>query len=136
MTQARRRLLRAAAMLAGLAAAWPLRAADCGLPGARATPGGVLLLPLGSAAERPAAWQGEVPVLVVGNSHDPATSYASAQAVARLLPNSRLLSSTNWGHTAYGVSACATAHVDAYLVDGTLPPAGTLCSDGYEPLRP
>jgi len=76
------------------------------------------------------------PVLVVGNSHDPATSYASAQAVARLLPNSRLLSSTNWGHTAYGVSACATAHVDAYLVDGTLPPAGTLCSDGYEPLRP
>jgi len=26
----------------------------------------VLLLPLGSAAERPAAWQGEVPVLVVG----------------------------------------------------------------------
>lgn len=76
------------------------------------------------------------PVLVVGNHHDPATSYASAQAVARLLPNSRLLSSTNWGHTAYGVSACATAHVDRYLVDGTLPPVGTVCADGYEPLTP
>lgn len=76
------------------------------------------------------------PVLVVGNLHDPATPYANAEAVAVRLPNARLLSSTNWGHTAYAVSACATAQIDAYLLDGTLPPEGTLCSDGYEPFQP
>ncbi|QIK72338.1 alpha/beta hydrolase [Propioniciclava coleopterorum] len=73
------------------------------------------------------------PVLVIGNEHDPATSYASAVAVSRLIPRSRLLSSNNWGHTAYGVSACATAHADRYLVAGTLPPAGTRCTDGAQP---
>ncbi|MCB0910191.1 MAG: alpha/beta fold hydrolase [Propionibacteriaceae bacterium] len=85
------------------------------------------------------AWSGpfdrwtSAPVLVVGNVHDPATNYAGARAVSRLLPNSRLLSSNNWGHTAYGVSGCATAHVDAYLVEGTLPAPGTVCTDGRQP---
>ena len=58
------------AALAALAAALtgPLDAAAAdGLPQARATPGGVLLLPLGAAAERPLAWQGDVPVLVLGS---------------------------------------------------------------------
>ncbi len=67
MRLARRGLLRAAATLAAAGAAWPLQAAEEGLPRARATPGGVLLLPLGSAISRPAAWQGEVPVLVTGS---------------------------------------------------------------------
>lgn len=75
------------------------------------------------------------PILVVGNRHDPATSYQAAVDVAQLIPRSRLLSSTNWGHTAYGESACATAHVDRYLVAGTLPAAGTWCTDGREPFR-
>lgn len=73
------------------------------------------------------------PVLVVGNHWDPATNYAAARSVARLVPRSRLLSSNNWGHTAYGVSACATAHVDRYLIAGALPPDGTLCTDGHQP---
>lgn len=72
-------------------------------------------------------------ILVVGNHHDPATRYAAARSVARLLPNSRLLSSTNWGHTAYGVSGCVTEHVDRYLLAGNLPPSGTLCDDGRQP---
>ncbi|MEV6032836.1 alpha/beta fold hydrolase [Nonomuraea sp. NPDC052116] len=42
------------------------------------------------------------PVLVVGSFWDPATNYAGAVSTSRLLPNSRLLSSDNWGHTAYG----------------------------------
>lgn len=75
------------------------------------------------------------PILVVGNRHDPATSYQAAVDVARLIPRGRLLSSTNWGHTAYGVSACATTHVDRYLVNGALPAAGTWCTDGREPFR-
>lgn len=76
-----------------------------------------------------------VPILVVGNAHDPATAYAAARDVAALIPRSRLLSSTNWGHTAYGVSACATAHVDRYLVDGVLPLEGTTCTDGAQPFE-
>ena len=53
--------------------------------------------------------------------------------MAGLIPRSRLLSSNNWGHTAYGVSACATRHVDRYLIRGSLPPAGTVCTDGKQP---
>jgi len=57
-----------AAICAAAAAARPVQAADAGLPQARATPGGVLLVPLGPAAARPSAWQGDVPVLVTGDT--------------------------------------------------------------------
>jgi TAP-like protein len=67
------------------------------------------------------------PVLVVGNFSDGVTDYRGAQASARLLRNARLLSYAGWGHTAYGRSECTTEHVDRYLVDGTLPPKGTVC---------
>ncbi|MEU6074930.1 alpha/beta hydrolase [Micromonospora sp. NPDC047074] len=73
------------------------------------------------------------PVLVVGNYWDPATSYRGAVDAARLLPNSRLLSSDSWGHTAYGTSACATGAVDAYLLRGTLPARGTVCVGEAQP---
>jgi hypothetical protein len=46
-----------------------------------------------------------------------------------------LLSSTNWGHTAYGTSACVTGAVDAYLLRGTLPAAGTVCPGDVQPFR-
>jgi murein DD-endopeptidase MepM/ murein hydrolase activator NlpD len=80
MTPVRRQPLRAAAaravaravafaaICAAAAAAPPVQAADAGLPQARATPGGVLLVPLGPAAARPSAWQGDVPVLVTGDT--------------------------------------------------------------------
>jgi hypothetical protein len=67
------------------------------------------------------------PVLVVGNYYDPATDYAGAQAVARLLRGSRLLSYAGWGHTAYGDSACTREYVDSYLLDRSLPAEGTVC---------
>jgi pimeloyl-ACP methyl ester carboxylesterase len=73
------------------------------------------------------------PVLVVGSYWDPATSYRQAVAAARLLPNSRLLSSDNWGHTAYGSSACVTRATDAYLLRGTLPAVGTVCVGDVQP---
>lgn len=75
------------------------------------------------------------PLLVVGNLHDPATSYRAARSVADLLPGSRLLTSTNWGHTAYGVSGCATRHVDRYLLSGVLPARGTVCDDRPGPFE-
>ena len=67
------------------------------------------------------------PVLVVGNHYDPITDYAWAQATARLLPNSRLLSYAGGGHLAYPRSDCIRAHVNQYLLTGALPPKGTVC---------
>ncbi len=54
-------------------------------------------------------------------------------SVNQLLANSRLLSYAGWGHTAYGRNDCTTAHVDAYLVGGTLPRAGTVCQANPNP---
>jgi pimeloyl-ACP methyl ester carboxylesterase len=73
------------------------------------------------------------PVLVVGSFWDPATNYDSAVASSRLLPNSRLLSSNNWGHTAYGTGVCATAAIDSYLLTGRTPPKGKVCTDAPQP---
>ena len=57
------------------------------------------------------------PVLIVGNYWDPATSYAGAVSTSKRLPNSRLLSSSSWGHTAYGSSDCINGAIDSYLLD-------------------
>ena len=73
------------------------------------------------------------PVLVVGNYWDPATNYSGAVGAAKLLPNSRLLSSDNWGHTAYGTSACATGAIDGYLLSGKLPAVGAVCVGDIQP---
>src|SRR4029079_18240854 len=66
-------------------------------------------------------------VLVVGNFFDGVTDYRGAQASARLLRNSRLLSYAGWGHTAYGTSECVTQDVNSYLLAGTLPAKGKVC---------
>lgn len=76
------------------------------------------------------------PVLVVGNYWDPATNYAGAVRASRLLPNSRLLSSDSWGHTAYGTSACVTQAVESYLLDGSLPAKQTVCVGDEQPFQP
>jgi pimeloyl-ACP methyl ester carboxylesterase len=73
------------------------------------------------------------PVLVVGNFWDPATNYQGAVSSSRLLPNSRLLSSNNWGHTAYGSGVCATTAIDNYLLTGKPPAKGTVCTDSVQP---
>ncbi|GAA0455179.1 peptidase [Paractinoplanes deccanensis] len=73
------------------------------------------------------------PVLVVGNFWDPATNYRGAVASSRLLPNSVLLSSNNWGHTAYGSGVCATTSIDSYLLTGKPPARGTVCTDAPQP---
>jgi pimeloyl-ACP methyl ester carboxylesterase len=73
------------------------------------------------------------PVLIVGNAFDGITALTGAQASARLLRGSRLLTYAGWGHTAYGRSQCVTDHVDAYLLDGSLPPKGTVCPANPNP---
>ncbi len=72
---------------------------------------------------------GAPPILVVGTTHDPATPYAWAQALADQLDSAVLLTRDGDGHTGYGMgSQCTDEAVDAYLVSGTTPPPGTVCS--------
>ena len=75
------------------------------------------------------------PVLIVGNYWDPATNYAGAVSTSKRLPNSRLLSSNSWGHTAYGTSPCATQAVDTYLLTKKVPAKGKVCTGDYTPFQ-
>ncbi|MTD16874.1 alpha/beta fold hydrolase [Nakamurella sp. YIM 132087] len=69
------------------------------------------------------------PVLVVGNHFDPSTPYTGAVIASLLMPNSRLLTYTGWGHLAYlkAGNRCIDDKVTAYLVSDTLPRKGTVC---------
>ncbi|WP_055692249.1 alpha/beta hydrolase [Streptomyces prasinus] len=74
------------------------------------------------------------PVLVVGTTYDPSTPYTNAQAMAEKLADARLLTHDGYGHTALiNPSSCVNAHTGRYLVDGTLPPAGTTCRPDTPP---
>jgi pimeloyl-ACP methyl ester carboxylesterase len=73
------------------------------------------------------------PVLIIGTRFDPATWYGNAKTVARQLPASRLLTIDGWGHVALGRSSCVSAHLAQYLISGTLPPAGTVCTPDSRP---
>jgi pimeloyl-ACP methyl ester carboxylesterase len=71
---------------------------------------------------------GAPPILVVGTTGDPATPYAWAQGLAEQLDSGVLLTYDGTPHTAYRKgSACVDGAVDAYLLDGTVPAAGTTC---------
>ncbi len=67
------------------------------------------------------------PILVVGNTGDPATPIENARAVAAALDSGQLLEVDMDGHTAYGSNRCASAAIDDYLIDLVLPPAGQGC---------
>ncbi|HEU5157416.1 MAG TPA: alpha/beta hydrolase [Streptosporangiaceae bacterium] len=74
------------------------------------------------------------PVLVVNITTDPGTPYANGVAMARELHSARLLTVNGYGHTAlFNKSACADAIESAYLIDGTLPPAGATCEQDRQP---
>jgi pimeloyl-ACP methyl ester carboxylesterase len=75
------------------------------------------------------------PVLIVGNYWDPATSYAGAVSTSKRLPNSRLLSSSSWGHTAYGTSDCINGAIDTYLLTKKVPAKGKVCAGEYTPFE-
>jgi len=70
---------------------------------------------------------GAPPILLVGGTGDPATPLAWAKAVNNVLTGSVLLTRDGNGHVSYDKSACAKLIIDAYLIDLTVPPAGTVC---------
>jgi len=73
------------------------------------------------------------PVLVVGNTFDPATRYQGAVTVAGLLPNSRLLTLHGWGHVSLFLSRCVDNAVASYLLTAVTPPEGTVCEQDSVP---
>ncbi|MFB6890092.1 alpha/beta hydrolase [Kitasatospora sp. NPDC056327] len=77
--------------------------------------------------------EGSAPILVVGSTGDAATPYAWSERVAGSLAQGVLLTREGEGHTAYGRSACIRTAVHAYLVDGTVPAAGTRCATDPRP---
>ncbi|HEX8628470.1 MAG TPA: alpha/beta hydrolase [Catenuloplanes sp.] len=70
---------------------------------------------------------GAPPILVVGNTYDPATPYAWATGLADRIAGSRLLTFDGDGHTALYNSACARSAEAAYLISGEPPAPGTVC---------
>jgi hypothetical protein len=73
------------------------------------------------------------PVLVVGNTFDPATAHASSVRMAR----GRLLTVEGFGHTELlNPSRCAQDAISGYLIDGTLPPMRATCEQDNKPFPP
>jgi pimeloyl-ACP methyl ester carboxylesterase len=74
------------------------------------------------------------PVLVVGNTYDPATPYADSLIMAAELARARLLTVAGYGHTALAnPSTCANDYEAGYFLTGALPPAGTVCQQDQQP---
>lgn len=73
--------------------------------------------------------KGSAPILVVSTTRDPATPYPWGVRLAEELENGHLLTWDAANHTAYqSGSDCIDAAVDDYLLRGTLPAEGTVCS--------
>jgi len=74
------------------------------------------------------------PVLVIGNTFDPATPLRGAVAMAEKLGRARLLTMDGYGHTALlNPSACVNRYEGRYFLTGTLPPKGTSCAQDGAP---
>ncbi|MGW0822296.1 alpha/beta hydrolase [Streptomyces sp. NPDC002845] len=74
---------------------------------------------------------GAEPVLVVGNTGDPATPYEGAQKMADELGKGVgvVLTWEGEGHGAYGSgSGCVDSTINAYLLEGSVPEDGKVCS--------
>lgn len=74
---------------------------------------------------------GSAPILVIGNTGDPATPYAGARKMVEALGAGVGVELTyeGQGHGAYGSgNACVRTAVNDYLLAGKVPKAGTICS--------
>lgn len=69
------------------------------------------------------------PLVVVGTVGDPAAPYAWSRELAGRLESAVLVTYEGGGHTLYGSGRvpCVEEAVDAYLIDGEVPPAGLTC---------
>ena len=66
-------------------------------------------------------------IVVIGSTNDPVTPLASSQSMSAALQNSRFIRVNSSRHTSYLKNDCATQLVDAFLIQGTLPPVNSRC---------
>ncbi|KAF2015253.1 hypothetical protein BU24DRAFT_491524 [Aaosphaeria arxii CBS 175.79] len=79
--------------------------------------------------------QTSVPLLFVGTTGDPVTPLSSAFKMSAYFEGSVVLTQDTPGHSYSTIpSQCTNGHVQAYLEDGTLPGAGTVCKGDKKPL--
>ncbi|MFE7840871.1 alpha/beta hydrolase [Streptomyces sp. NPDC057474] len=74
---------------------------------------------------------GSAPILVIGNTGDPATPYEGARKMVEALGRGVGIGLTykGQGHGAYSSgNACVQTAVDGYLLTGKVPKSGTVCS--------
>jgi pimeloyl-ACP methyl ester carboxylesterase len=77
------------------------------------------------------------PILVIGNTTDPATPLRDAIAMSHELANARLLVVHGYGHSQFlNPSTCASNYMTAYFRTGALPPVGTICQQNQPPFAP
>jgi pimeloyl-ACP methyl ester carboxylesterase len=77
----------------------------------------------------PVTAQGAPPILLVSSSGDPATPHQWAESVESELAHAALVTWQGSSHVAYYYSACVRSIDQAYVLNGTLPANGTVCSD-------
>nr|WP_305787861.1 alpha/beta hydrolase [Actinoplanes lichenis] len=68
--------------------------------------------------------------LVVQGEFDPSTPYAGGVAMAAQVDDRLVTVVRDGQHVPYGDNPCVTATVDAYFLEGTLPPVGARCPGG------
>lgn len=95
-------------------------------------------LPCLSWPHEPVGWpdvdgSGAPALVVVGTTRDPATPLVWAERLAEQLESAVLLTYDGDGHTAYGQTGagCVDAALDAYLLEGTVPEDGLVCTAEY-----
>ena len=76
--------------------------------------------------------EGAPPIVVIGNTGDPATPYDWSVAMADFLDSGVLFSVEAEGHTAFGSIDCVAEPIVSYLVDLVVPEAGATCSDNAD----
>ncbi len=75
-----------------------------------------------------------VPVLVIGNTYDPATPFSGSARLAQELGDARLLVVNGFGHTVLiNPSTCAQDYIADYLISGVMPPLGATCTQDRTP---
>ncbi|MFI2430826.1 alpha/beta hydrolase [Streptomyces sp. NPDC018693] len=88
--------------------------------------------PVAGAADHPdVSAPGSAPILVVGNTGDPATPYEGMRKMAAALGEGVGIELTyrGQGHGAYDSgNKCVQDAINGYLLDGKVPAAGTVCS--------
>ncbi len=71
---------------------------------------------------------------MIHTTNDPATPYEWGKRVVRDLGNARLLTLRGDGHGAItDFNPCVLGWFAPYLENGTLPPEGTVCEQGFDP---